>query len=147
MKKFLCIVAILTLACKVNAQDGKLRVGGNLGFTTNGGSSFVIGGDVDYLFNVESKFSVGGATGLIFIINDSFNQTFLPLAGSGRFHATNKIDLGLDMGYAIGLSNSGNGFYFRPMFEYKLGNGIALRASYSGIGSGGYLNAGAMFDL
>ncbi len=145
MKRILFIVTFLLVVLKMNAQDGKLRVGANIGFTTNGGSSFVIGGDVDYLFNVESKFSVGGATGLIFTTD--FDSVLFPLALAGRFHANSNVSLGLDMGYTIALTRDGNGFYFRPMFEYKLGNGIALRASYSGIGSGGYLNAGLMFRI
>lgn len=145
MRKIIFILTFLAIAIKVNAQDGRLRVGGNIGFTTGGGSSFVIGGDVDYLFNIESKFSIGAASGLI--VTTESNSVTLPLAGAGRFHATSNIDLGLDMGYAIGINNSGNGFYFRPMFEYKLTNTIAFRASYSGIGSGGYLNAGVMFAL
>ncbi len=146
MKKFLCVIAFIAFAFNGIAQEGKLRIGGNIGFTTgNTNSSFVIGGDVDYLFNVDSKFKVGGATGLAIITEGS--SIVLPLAGAGRFKASDKIELGLDMGYAIGISNAGNGFYFRPIFEYKLQQGIALRASYSGIGSGGYFNVGAMFDL
>ncbi len=146
MKKFLLAVALIAISFSANAQDGKIRIGANLGFTTGSGdSAFVIGGDIDYLFNVDSKFEVGAATGLAVVTEG--NSVILPLAGAGRFHATNKIDLGLDMGYAIGINNAGNGFYFRPIFEYKLDNNISLRASYSGIDSGGFLNAGVMFRL
>ncbi|AUC14884.1 hypothetical protein BTO06_06925 [Tenacibaculum sp. SZ-18] len=146
MKKILCIVALVAISFTANAQDGDLRIGANIGFTTgNGNSSFVIGGDVDYLFDVDTKFEVGAATGLVVITTG--NSIILPLAGAGRFHATNKIDLGLDMGYAIGINNASNGFYFRPIFEYKLDNKISLRASYSGVDSGGFLNAGVMFRL
>ena len=146
MKKILCIIAFVAFAFNGLAQDGKLRLGANIGFTTgNGDSSFVIGGDVDYLFNVDSKFEVGAATGLAVITTG--NSIVLPLAGAGRFKATNKIDLGLDMGYAIGINNAGNGFYFRPIFEYKIDSNMSFRASYSGIDSGGFLNAGIMFNL
>jgi len=146
MKKILCLVAFLAMASSAFAQDGKLRIGANIGFTTgSGNSSFVIGGDVDYLFNVDSRFDVGAATGLAVVT--AGNSIILPLAGAGRFKATDKIDLGLDMGYAIGINNAGNGFYFRPIFEYKLQSNIALRASYTGVDSGGFLNAGVMFSL
>lgn len=146
MKNFLCIIALVAISFTANAQDGDLRIGANIGFTTGSGdSSFVIGGDIDYLFDVDSRFEVGAATGLAVVTTG--NSIILPLAGAGRFHATNKIDLGLDMGYAIGINNAGNGFYFRPIFEYKLDNNISLRASYSGVDSGGFLNAGVMFRL
>ncbi|WP_299837006.1 hypothetical protein [uncultured Tenacibaculum sp.] len=146
MKKILCIVAFIAFAFNGLAQDGKLRIGANIGFTTGSGdSSFVIGGDVDYLFNVDSKFEVGAATGLAVVTTG--NSIILPLAGAGRFKATNKIDLGLDMGYAIGINNAGNGFYFRPIFEYKIDSKMSFRASYSGVDSGGFLNAGIMFRL
>ncbi len=145
MRKIVFLMFLVAFAINSNAQDGQLRVGGHIGVTTNGGSSFVVGGDVDYLFNAEDRFSVGAATGLA-VVTDG-NSIILPLAIAGRFHATSDIDLGLDMGYAIGINNSGNGFYFRPIFEYKLSNSVALRASYSGIGSGGYINAGFMFAL
>lgn len=146
MKKILCIVAFVAFAFNGLAQDGKLRLGANIGFTTgSGNSSFVIGGDVDYLFNVDSKFEVGAATGIAVITTG--NSIILPIAGAGRFKATNKIDLGLDMGYAIGINNAGNGFYFRPIFEYKIDRNMSFRASYSGVDSGGFLNAGIMFRL
>ncbi|CAM1343290.1 hypothetical protein [Tenacibaculum amylolyticum] len=146
MKKIVFIIALIAVSFGANAQDGKLRIGGNIGFTTGSGdSSFVIGGDVDYLFNADSRFEVGAATGLAVITTG--NGIILPIAGAGRFRATNDISLGLDMGYAIGINNAGNGFYFRPIFEYKLQRNISLRASYSGIDSGGYLNAGVMFSL
>lgn len=146
MKRIVFVIALVLASFSANAQDGKLRIGGNVGFTTgSGSSSFTIGGDVDYLFNVENRFDVGAASGLIVVTKT--NGVILPVAGAGRFRATNDITLGLDMGYAIGLNNSGNGFYFRPIFEYKIDRNMAFRASYSGIDSGGYLNAGVMFNL
>ncbi|WP_299679373.1 hypothetical protein [uncultured Tenacibaculum sp.] len=147
MKKILCIIAFVAFAFNGLAQDGKLRLGANIGFTTGGNNSdLVIGADLDYLFNAENKrFQIGAASGL-FVVTD-FNGIVLPLAFAGRFDATDKINLGVDAGYGIGINNANNGFYFRPIFEYKLSSNIALRASYTGIGGGGYLNAGIMFNL
>ncbi|WP_442266487.1 hypothetical protein ACSIGC_01900 [Tenacibaculum sp. ZS6-P6] len=147
MKKILCIVAFVAFAFNGLAQDGKLRIGANIGFTTGGNNSeFVIGADVDYLFNTENKrFEIGAASGL-FVTTES-NGIVLPLAFAGRFNATDKINLGVDTGYGIGMNNANNGFYFRPIFEYKFASNMALRASYTGVGGGGYLNAGIMFNL
>lgn len=146
MKKLLATILLLGATLIVNAQDGKLRLGPNIGLTTGGGDTvFVIGGDLEYLFDVEDKFEVGGATGAIFATEG--NAIFLPLAASGRFNPSNDISIGLDLGYVIGLNQSGNGFYFRPIFGYNLNKDVQLRATYSGIESSGYFNVGAMFNL
>lgn len=146
MKKILSLIFVIGISFLAQAQGGDVNVGANVGLTTgSGNTSFVIGGDIEYLFDVESRFDVGAASGLIFVTDA--NAIILPLAVAGRFQATNLINLGLDMGYGIGLNKSGNGFYFRPIFSYALKKGIRLRASYTGIESSGYFNVGAMFDL
>ncbi|TYP99053.1 hypothetical protein C7447_102371 [Tenacibaculum adriaticum] len=146
MKKIAFIFACIAISLTSYSQKGKVRIGANLGFTTGASNSLLaIGGDVDYLFTVDEKFEVGAATGLILVTD--VNATLLPVAFAGRFNASNKIDLGVDVGYAVGINNTENGFYFRPMFEYKVGNKISLRASYSGIEDDGILNFGAMFGL
>ena len=37
MKKVLCLVAFLAIASNAFAQNGKLRIGANIGFTTGSG--------------------------------------------------------------------------------------------------------------
>lgn len=146
MKKLLMSVLLLITTCFVNAQVGKVGLGANLGLTTGAGdTNFVLGADLQYLFEADTKFDVGGATGLIF--ETETNAIVLPLAVAGRFNATQEISFGLDLGYAIGINKSGNGFYFRPIFGYNLSEEIQLRASYSGIESSGYFNVGAIFNL
>ncbi len=63
------------------------------------------------------------------------NAAFIPLAAAGRFMASDKFTVGLDLGYGIGISPDGNdgGFYYRPMVGYSVGDNMMVQATYSGI--------------
>ena len=77
------------------------------------------------------------------------------IAASGRYNLSEDFVLGADLGYALGLSPSGNdgGFYYRPMLGYNLSEKMMVTASYStvsvsnGGGNWGSFGVGLMFGL
>ena len=77
----------------------------------------------------------------------------MPIAAAGRYGISDKLTLGADIGYAIGLSPSGNdgGFYYRPMVVYSINENISLNLSYSGVevegGAFTNIGLGVMYGL
>ena len=166
MKKVLLSVVMLVFAVSVNAQKGNFSAGVNLGLPTadaSDGYSFALGAEVNYLFDVSSDFKAGvSASYLTFFGKDiDFlgttieieNAAVLPIAGAVRYLASDKFSIGVDLGYAIGISPDGNdgGFYYRPLIGYNLSEKMELNASYSGISvEGGTIanfGLGLMFKL
>lgn len=128
---------------------------GNFRFGLNGGipvgevedySNFHLGADVAYMFNVAQFFEIGPMVGYSHYFTEDINTSlgriniddvqFLPVAASGRL-GLDKIYLGADLGYAIGIDDGNDGgFYYRPLVGYNIGNlGIAL--SYEGVSMDG----------
>jgi hypothetical protein len=166
MKKVLLSVVMLVFAVSVNGQKGNFSAGVNLGLPTadaSDGYSFTLGAEVNYLFDVSSDFKAGvSASYLTFFGKDiDFlgttieieNAAVLPIAGAVRYLASDKFSIGVDLGYAIGISPDGNdgGFYYRPLIGYNLSEKMELNASYSGISvEGGTIanfGLGLMFKL
>ena len=157
---------MLVFAVSVNGQKGNFSAGVNLGLPTadaSDGYSFTLGAEVNYLFDVSSDFKAGvSASYLTFFGKDiDFlgttieieNAAVLPIAGAVRYLASDKFSIGVDLGYAIGISPDGNdgGFYYRPLIGYNLSEKMELNASYSGISvEGGTIanfGLGLMFKL
>jgi opacity protein-like surface antigen len=167
MKK-LCLVALVAMfsITTINAQ-GNINVGVNAGIPTGDVSdfySFVVGVEANYLFEVSDQFQVGPTVSFVQFFGESIelgdfggvdveDASFLPIGGAARYNASEKIVLGLDLTYAVGISPDGNdgGFQYRPMFGYNVSEKIMLQASYSGIsvdgGTFGQFGVGAMFSL
>ena len=61
--------------------------------------------------------------------------TNLSLAGASRYDASGKIVLGFDLGWAFGISPSGNdgGLYWKPMVGYNLSDKKLLTLSYNAV--------------
>ncbi len=162
MKK-LFLILMMGLTTSVFCQ-------GNFRFGVNGGipvgdvedySNFHLGADVSYMLNVADVFEVGPMVGYsLYFTEDDFDSSlidigsedlqFLPIAASGRLDL-DRISLGADLGYAIGL-NDGNdgGFYYRPLVGYNIGK-LGIAVSYEGVSLDGdninSVNLGFEFKL
>ncbi|GAB1309307.1 hypothetical protein KH5_19900 [Urechidicola sp. KH5] len=150
MKKFLVTAVIAVFGISAFAQNGNFNAGINFGFPTGDASdfsSFNLKVEVNYLFEVSEAFDVGPSMSYSHYFGKEIGSTginwddvsFLPLAAAARFNASDKFAVGGDIGYAIGLSPSGNdgGFYYRPLVGYNVTDNIMIQASYSGISRDG----------
>ncbi|TVZ54844.1 hypothetical protein OD91_0081 [Lutibacter sp. Hel_I_33_5] len=152
------IIAVFTF--NLNAQDGKLSTVINVGLpigNTSNISSFSIAADVNYGLSSSDEFDWGITVGFIHYFGKTLNNislgdiTFLPIAGTARFNASNEFIVGADIGYALGISSGNNGgFYYRPLVGYKLSDTIQINASYqvvSNTGSISNFGVGLQFGL
>ncbi len=163
MKK-LCVLVVFAFCSvtSINAQGGNFNVGVNIGVPTGNVSdfySFVVGIEANYLFEISDEFQVGPTVSYINYFGEFIGQfdfkdvSFLPIGGAARYNASEKIVLGVDLGYAVGISPDGNdgGFQYRPMVGYNVSEKIMLQAFYSGIsvtgGTFGQFGVGGMFSL
>ena len=163
MKKIVCIAVMALLGFgSLSAQENRFNLGVNLGLPTGDVSdfySFALGVEANYLFEVSEKFQVGPSISYVNYFGKEIsgftaeNASFLPLAGSGRFNASEEFVIGADIGYAIGISPEGNdgGFYYRPMLGYNISEKMQITASYSGVsvdgGTFSHFGVGIMFGL
>ena len=168
MKKVLCIAAMAVLGLvNVNAQEGVFNAGVNLGLPTGDMSdisSFAISVEANYLFQMSDEFKVGPSISYLHYIGKDIDLgvfgsinagdvSFLPIAAAGRFDASEKLTIGADLGYGIGISPSGSegAFYYRPMLGYNISDAIMLQATYTGMSKDGStisnFGIGAMFAL
>ena len=143
MKKIILGIALVLAGLSMNAQ-GKSSLGVNFGVPTGDLSelyTFAFSFEGNYLFPVSEKFDIGFSTMyLSFYAEDVLgfpvdNISFLPISAVAHLNITEKLVLGGDVGYAIGLSPDGNdgGFYYRPMVGIRLGKRMMIQATYSGI--------------
>lgn len=145
------MVAIAAVGISTSFAQGSFKLGANFALPIGDAgdvSSFSIGFDAAYLFPVSDKFEVGPALGFtnafgktesVTILGTTFeadydDAQFLPIAAAARFNATEKLYLGADLGYAVGI-NDGNdgGFYYRPRVGYSFTDMIGANISYTGI--------------
>lgn len=159
MKKLflLPIFAILTIT-SVNAQEFKagVNVGLPLGdiedaYTLN------IGVEANYLWDVSEEFKAGISAGYSHYLGDSDfgvdDAGFLPIAAAGRFNVSEDFVIGADLGYAVGISPSGNdgGFYYAPRVQYGVSESLDIVLAYKGIsvdgGTFSSINLGIEFGL
>lgn len=160
MKKVLLIAAVAVFGfTSVQAQDEGFKADVNFGIPVGDideVSSFNIGVDVSYLFNVADSFQVGPLVGYShFLLKSDFSDfddiSYLPVAASARFFASEDFFFGADLGYAVGI-NDGNegGFFYRPKLGYNLGP-VSLLLMYSGVSDNGFtassLNLGVEFGF
>jgi hypothetical protein len=143
MKKIiLTVVAFLTFGL-ANAQDGGFKAGINIGFPMGDikdSYSLGIGLDVAYTWKVADKFHAGITTGYAHYMGDTVSgfdvedAGFIPLAATAQYSITDNLFLGVDLGYALGVSPDGNdgGFLYQPKFGYQTDK-IEVYAGYKGI--------------
>ncbi|WP_194766448.1 hypothetical protein [Tamlana sp. I1] len=164
MKKllFTSIIALFAM-CSMNAQT--FKIGGSVGLPMGDASdfySFTLGADVYYYFtDIDDLIEIGGTAGFRNFFAKDFEvagQTiegedaqFLPVAAAARIKLFGLFSGGIDLGYAIGLTDGlDGGLYFRPVISFDIADTIELLASYENIsddGSIGNLNVGVLFQL
>ncbi|CAM1353995.1 MULTISPECIES: hypothetical protein [Tenacibaculum] len=135
MKKLL-LVAMMAFGLAVNAQEGQLNVGGTIGLPVGDASdAFDVTGAIEanYLFNVSDKFQVGPSVSYIHFNGEGADFAFLPLSAAARYAVAEKVTIGADLGYGIGIRPDANdgGFYYRALVGYKVTDKITLHLDYS----------------
>jgi len=131
MKKFiLSLIITISGIVGLNAQSGTFEVGPYLGAPIGDadGYNFNTGATFAYYFNVIPKLKVGPLIGVDQFFGKEENGwdypdvTFLPLAASAKFNFTERFYAGLDLGYAIGLSDGAGdgGLLARPQIGISL---------------------------
>ncbi|WP_033960567.1 outer membrane beta-barrel protein [Psychroserpens jangbogonensis] len=161
MKKLMLLAAVAVFSLSnVNAQE--LRAGLNGGVPIGDAGdfyTFTFGLDVTYLFlEVSEDFQVGAATGYstssgdditspsitfggvtipgVTVEIDSFD--YIPLAAAGRYSLSEAFILGLDLGYAIVMTDGADsGLYYRPMVGYNFTEDLQATLSYTGVSQDG----------
>lgn len=158
MKKLFLLPVVFFTLLNANAQDFVLglNVGLPLGdikdaYTLN------IGADLSYLWKVSEEFNAGVTAGYSHFLGDSDfdidDAGFLPIAAAGRFNVSEDFTIGADLGYAVGVSPSGNdgGFYYAPKVQYGVSQSIDIVLAYKGIsvdgGTFSTINLGIEFGL
>ncbi|MCH3882312.1 MULTISPECIES: outer membrane beta-barrel protein [Tenacibaculum] len=144
MKKIL-FLATIVLSLNATAQYSSIGIGINGGLPTGNLEdkfSIAFGLDANYLYEVTDQISLGAATGLVYFSGEENNgvspedKMYIPIAGSVRFsNDSDSFFMGGDVGYAIGLSPSGDagGFYFKPIVGYNINESINFNLFYTGI--------------
>lgn len=136
MKKFLFATAFAVFGLmSTQAQNTSMEVGPYLGIPVgdSDGFSFNAGATFGYYFNViPDRLKVGGIVGVDHFFGkeydwnnvtiDGEDATFIPIAASAKFNFTEKFFAGLELGYAIGVSDGAGdgGFLARPRIGMSL---------------------------
>ncbi len=143
-KTILILLVFLGVGLSVNAQSN-FEVGINAGLPVGNVvekfTDYTVGFEANYYFLYLNNLKVGASAGYLFFKgkNDKTvsyeNTQFLPVAASFRFTIADRLVLGTDVGYGIGLSPKGNegGFYIRPSLGYNITSGTTLQASFYSI--------------
>ena len=157
MKKVLLTAVALVAFGFANAQEGKFKAGANVGLPMGDikdAYSLNVGLDAAYAWVISEKFEAGvGAGYSLYLGKDSVEDaSFVPVYGTAQYLITDAIFLGADLGYAVGISPSGNdgGFLYQPKVGYQAGE-FQVFAGYKGIsvdgGTFSSLNLGVAFKL
>ena len=131
MKKIILTVIVTIVGIVgLDAQEGTFEVGPYLGAPVgdSDGYNFNTGATFAYYFNVIPKLKVGPMVGVDHFFGKEENgwdypdATFLPIAASAKFNFTDRFYAGLDLGYAIGVSDAAGdgGFLARPQIGFSL---------------------------
>jgi len=152
MKKLLFSAAIAVFGLVgANAQDSGFEAGAYVGIPVadvGDGTSLNIGATVGYYFEVIENLKVGGVigydhfigkdedidTGMGVMTLDGVDAGFIPIAASAKYNFTDNFFAGLDLGYAIGVSDGAGdgGFLYKPRVGYSTER-VDLYAFYKGI--------------
>ena len=154
MRKYFLISFFILLGYQITAQyvDRSFFKAGFHASTTFGDASnfsnLGMGVDLYQHWGVSKKFDLGIATGIQYFFGlDSTedvgptavtirgeDSVYLPLAGFFRFYPIKSINLGGDIGYAVGLNEfTEGGFYYRPTLSFDLSPTSALNFSYTAV--------------
>jgi hypothetical protein len=154
MKKYFVLLVLCTIGSKVSAQyvdRSFFKAGIHAGVTLGDAADFSnlgMGLDLYQHWGVSKMIDIGLATGVQYyfgldstidigpqsITTRGEDTIYLPLAALFRFYPTKTINLGGDIGYAVGLNDfTEGGFYYRPTLSFDLSPSSALNFSYMGI--------------
>ena len=158
MKAKLRYVALVLLLCStMYGQKGfrvEVGVGPVLGETRDY-FSVNIQGKLYYLTNVTDRLDIGATSGfLLFLGSGSYDGWFsdipsgiIPVAVAGRMAVSEKVSIGIDIGYGIGILAEDNGFYFSPMFAYNKSRNLAFTVSYSNVNASEFKFSSLLFGV
>ena len=161
MKKFL-LVLVAVLSFNALQAQGTFKIGAVAGIPTADAadiSTFVLGLDAYYMFSKEDAFlNFGPTVGFRNYFGDEISEgisiddgQFLPIGAAGRVMLFGVLTGGVDVGYAVGISDYlDGGFYFRPVVGIDILDILELNASYETISDAatwGNFNIGLLLAL
>lgn len=155
MKKLFLTAAVAVFGLVgVNAQ---FEAGAYIGIPVadiSDGYTVNIGATVGYYFPVIENLKVGGIVGYDhFILKSDFKDVggedagFIPIAASAKYNFVPNFFAGLDLGYAIGITDGAGdgGFLYRPTIGYSTSL-VDIYAFYKGIAYSYEAPNGLAFD-
>lgn len=157
MKKIILTAAAIFAFGFANAQSGAFKLGAHVGLPTGDMkdiSSVNLGVDVAYTWTVAEGFDAGITIGYTsYLGKDGADAVgFIPVAATAQFTLENKMFIGADLGYGIGVNPSGvdSGFLYQPKIGYQMEK-AAIYLGYKGISLDGFnvasVNLGVNFKL
>ena len=154
MKKLLLSIALVTFCFTANAQ---FSLGAEVGIPTGDAAdimsnSYNLSGT--YMFGSESDFKFG-LSGIYLVFSgksidlgdlgelDLGIYSWLPIATVLNYSLSDKLTVGSDVGYGVGLSPEGigGGFYLRPNVTYAVGDRTSFNLNYSTISDDGSISS------
>lgn len=152
MKKvFLTVMVAVMSVVGLSAQDSGFSGGIHIGIPTGDlkdTSSFNAGLDISYMYSVSDVFTVGATTGYTNFFGKEYKYSaggtsvtvkatdyaFIPLAATAEYTVSDKIYLGLDLGYAFSADKDvDGGLYYQPKVGYNVSELINVYLGYKGI--------------
>lgn len=134
MKKmiFAAIFGVMGMA-GLQAQKGNFEIGPYIGAAVGDADAhnFNTGATFAYYVDLAPKWKLGGLLAVDHFFGKEYrygnvyykqDATFIPIAASAKFQINEKLFAGLDLGYAIGVSDGAGdgGFLARPRFGFSL---------------------------
>ena len=144
MKKLLLFFTGILFVASLQAQ-GTFKIGVSGGIPLGDASdlsTFVLGGDVYYLFGKRNALvRLGPTVGIRNFFGEEISPgltvddaQFVPVALAGRVSILGIVQGGVDVGYAIGVSDFlDGGFYVRPVLAFGILRLLELNISYESI--------------
>lgn len=157
MKKIILTAAAIFAFGFANAQSGAFKLGAHVGLPMGDikdFSSLNLGVDASYTWTVAEGLDAGIATGYTsYLGKDGADANgFIPVAATAQFTLENKMFIGADLGYGIGVNPSGidSGFLYQPKIGYQMEK-VGVYVGYKGIsvtgGTYSSVNLGVNFKL
>ena len=157
MKKTFVLLAFLIIGFTVNAQ-GFLKVGATAGIAVSDAgdiADWALGVDAYYMIEKQDAvINFGPTIGFrnFFMSNSGVDDAkFLPIAGAARLKLFGIFTGGVDVGYALGISdNLDGGFYYRPILGIDIADTIEINASLETISDNanwGNFNLGILIEF
>ena len=159
MKKLLLSLALVAFSLTANAQ---FSLGAGVGIPTgdagditsvsyNLSATYMFGAESDFKFGLSASYlafsgktiDLGQVGGVELGEIDLGNYAWLPIATVLNYSVSDKLTVGSDVGYGVGLSPDGigGGFYLRPNIAYAVGDRTSFNLNYSTISDDGSISS------